>query len=93
MKIQDVRKMAKCSQIDSFGKSKTEIIRALQKTEGNFDCYGRATSGFCDQAGCRWKEDCLTESVGETPAKAKAQPEPKTTAAPKTVKRAAPRKK
>jgi hypothetical protein len=84
MKIQDIRKMAKGSGIDSFGKSKAEIIRALQKAEGNFDCYGRAGSGFCDQAGCLWKEDCLSDSVEAPPpaptSKAKAVKAPGKTA-------------
>jgi hypothetical protein len=82
MKIQEIRKMAKELKIDSFGKSKMEIVRTIQKTEGNFDCYGRAMAGFCDQGACLWKEDCLTESAGPTAAPAKVKPMPKLPKAP-----------
>ena len=61
--MQEIRALAKALSIPSFGKSKTDIIRALQRTEGNFDCYARASSGYCDQAGCRWHHDCLEESA------------------------------
>ncbi len=89
MKIQDIRKMAKDYKIDSFGKSKMEIIRSLQKAEGNFDCYGRASSGFCDQGACVWKEDCLKESLGEPVPAAPV----KTEKISKVIKKAAPRRK
>lgn len=38
--------------------SKTELIRAIQKAEGNFDCYG-TTKGYCNQSSCCWRKDCL----------------------------------
>ena len=28
---------------------KPELIRAIQKAEGTFDCFGSAASGYCDQ--------------------------------------------
>jgi len=86
MKIQDIRKMAGKLKIDSFGMTKMQIIRALQKAEGNFDCYGRASNGFCDQGACLWKEDCLKDSGGTPPTKA-GPPDVK------TIKKAAARKR
>jgi hypothetical protein len=59
----DVRAAAKALGISSFGKTKRELIRAIQRAEGNFDCYGTATAGYCDQTGCAWHPDCLKESV------------------------------
>lgn len=38
---------------------KDNIIRAIQRAEGNFDCFGTATEGVCDQLNCVWKDDCL----------------------------------
>jgi hypothetical protein len=58
-----IRAAAKALGIPSFGKTKKELIRAIQRAEGNFDCYGTATSGYCDQTGCAWYSDCLKESV------------------------------
>jgi len=38
---------------------KENIIRAIQRAEGNFECFGTAVSGNCDQMNCLWREDCL----------------------------------
>ncbi|NLI81920.1 MAG: SAP domain-containing protein [Deltaproteobacteria bacterium] len=60
MKMQDVRAMAKRMGIKSFGKSKGELIREIQRAEGNFDCYGTATD-FCDQLDCLFRSSCLNK--------------------------------
>lgn len=36
-----------------------EEVRMGQREEGNFDCFGRAQSGFCDQDACSFRSDCL----------------------------------
>jgi len=61
--LQEIRAMAKALGIPSFGKSKRTLIQAIQRTEGNFDCYGTAATGYCDQTGCCWHADCLDESA------------------------------
>ncbi len=58
MKMQEVRAKAKAMGINSFGKSKVELIREIQRAEGNFDCYGRAGES-CDQNDCCFRESCL----------------------------------
>jgi DNA-binding IscR family transcriptional regulator len=37
---------------------KADIIRAIQKAEENFDCFGTATD-YCDQMSCLFRSDCL----------------------------------
>jgi hypothetical protein len=44
---------------------KAELIGAIQRAEGNFDCFGTATEEECDQEECLWREDCFRESVAE----------------------------
>ena len=52
MKIQEVRTKAKALGVKkTFGLSKTELIRRVQKAEGNFDCFGTAKD-YCDQFQC-----------------------------------------
>jgi hypothetical protein len=34
----------------------------IQSNEGNFNCYGTASSGECNQTGCTWREDCFDTS-------------------------------
>ncbi len=65
MKIQEIRAIAKKKGVNSARMKKAELIRAIQKTEGNFDCYGSAAAGFCDQAECAWLSDCLKDSATE----------------------------
>lgn len=64
MKIQEARSMAKSMGVKTANTmKKTDIIRAIQLAEGNFDCFGRAFAGHCDQDACSWREDCLIASV------------------------------
>lgn len=39
-----------------------EEVRMLQRAEENFDCFGRAASGYCDQEGCYFLFECLDVS-------------------------------
>lgn len=62
MELEDVRRMAKLQGIDPGMLSKVELIRSIQKVEGNFDCFATAYNGVCDQTGCSWREDCFEAS-------------------------------
>ena len=62
MKLEQVRSIAKAHSIKPGHLSKTELIRAIQNGEGNFDCFATAYDGECDQAGCLWREDCFDAS-------------------------------
>ena len=62
MKLQDIRTIARHLHIKSNGQSKTDLIRTIQLQEGNFDCYGSASSGECDQSGCTWRDDCFASA-------------------------------
>jgi hypothetical protein len=62
MKMQEVRAIAKFWGLkDTFGLSKRELIRRIQRAEGNFDCFGSAAD-YCDQFQCCFREDCLRPS-------------------------------
>jgi hypothetical protein len=39
-----------------------EIARKKQRDEGSFDCYGKATCGYCDQFCCVYHDECLDAS-------------------------------
>lgn len=59
MKIQEIRAKAKDLGLkNTFGLSKAELIRKIQKAEGNFDCFGTA-KGYCDQFQCCFRDDCF----------------------------------
>jgi len=59
MKFQEIKAIAKAKGIKTGNLIKPELIRTIQKSEGNFDCYGSAMSGSCDQSNCLWRKDCL----------------------------------
>lgn len=61
MKMSEVRRMAKNLGINSFGKKKVDLIREIQRAEGNFDCFGTA-NGYCDQKECVFRPLCLAKS-------------------------------
>lgn len=60
MKIQEIRLLAKELSVNSFGKSKVDLIREIQRAQGNFDCFGSAVD-YCDQLECAFRELCLSE--------------------------------
>ena len=63
MKLEEVRTIAKSHRIKPDHLSKTELIKAIQTDEGNFDCFATAYDGECDQEDCLWREDCLATAV------------------------------
>jgi len=65
MEMKEVRTIAKKRGVLAGGMGKADLIRAIQRAEGNFDCYGTATEETCDQEGCLWREDCFLDSTGE----------------------------
>jgi len=58
MKLDDVKKIAKDRGVQSKNMKKVEIIRAIQRDEGNCDCYNTGTADTCGQFSCTWRDDC-----------------------------------
>jgi hypothetical protein len=59
MKMQEIRSKAKALGIkNTFGLTKKELIRRVQRVEGNFDCFGTANE-YCDQFQCCFRDDCF----------------------------------
>lgn len=59
MKLEEIRAIAKSHSIKPGNLSKAELIKTIQVQEGNFDCFGSAYSGECDQSDCLWRSDCI----------------------------------
>lgn len=59
MRLSDIEKKAKVLGIkDTWKHSKKDLIKTIQRAEGNFDCFGTA-KGSCDQLQCYWRSDCV----------------------------------
>ncbi len=59
MKLEQVKVVAKVLGIDPGSMRKSELIRAIQRLEGNNACFKIADPKACGQSGCLWREDCL----------------------------------
>lgn len=59
MTLKKIKEIAKEKGIKVGNTKKENIIRSIQRAEGNFDCFGTAKDGVCDQFNCLWRKDCL----------------------------------
>ena len=62
MKFNDIRKMAKEWNINTYKMKKTDMIRNIQRAENNPDCYGTSRVEHCNEESCLWRPDCITYS-------------------------------
>ncbi len=62
MTFQEIKKIAEAKKV-ILDKSmvKNDIIRAIQRHEGNDDCYASGRANECGQMNCLWRQDCLTK--------------------------------
>lgn len=57
MKMADIGRKAKDLGIEPAGMKKADLIRAIQRVEGNAECYGQFGSG-CPYTDCCFRSDC-----------------------------------
>ena len=61
MKMDKIRAIARKAGIKPGKLNKTALIRNIQTTEGNHDCFAStAEESACDQTACLWRDDCFT---------------------------------
>ncbi len=61
MRISDIEKKAKSLGVrDTWKFAKKDLIREIQRKEGNYPCFATA-SNRCDQMACCWRSDCLSK--------------------------------
>ena len=59
MKLQEIKEIAKRNGIKAGKMNKTELIRTVQRVEGNNDCFATPYVSDCNQINCLWREDCM----------------------------------
>ena len=57
MKIQRISEIASEPGLAPSKAEKIELIGAIRRQEGNFDCFATACDGMRDHTGCPWRED------------------------------------
>jgi hypothetical protein len=60
MMLQKIKGIAKKMGINAGNLNKPKLIKAIQKAEGNQDCYSTPQVQTCGQIDCLWREDCLS---------------------------------
>lgn len=64
VKLEDIRGIAKEYGIKNARKlTKTELVREIQRQEGNYDCYATARVSDCGELNCQWRDDCYKQAV------------------------------
>ncbi len=58
MKMQDIAKIGAKIGVKTGKMNKKELIRAIQRAEGNNDCFSTSQVKTCGQVACLWLEDC-----------------------------------
>jgi len=56
--MNDIKDKAKTLGVNPGTMKKTELVRAIQRAEGNNACYG-TTTGTCQWTECCFRSDCL----------------------------------
>jgi hypothetical protein len=58
VKIQDIRKIASEKGLKAGKLDKPQLIRHIQKTEANSECFATPYVRECGQMNCLWRDDC-----------------------------------
>jgi hypothetical protein len=59
MKLQEIKVIAKTNGVRLGSMKKENIIKAIQRAEGNNDCFAKGIANECGQTNCLWRQDCL----------------------------------
>lgn len=59
MNVQEIRVIARERGVKPGRMTKLELVKMIQREEGNFACFGSAVDGQCDQLACLWRQDCF----------------------------------
>jgi hypothetical protein len=58
VKIQEIKEIAQKMEIAAGKLKKSDLIRVIQRKEGNQECFDTGQSKLCGQDKCLWIEDC-----------------------------------
>ena len=58
MKLDQVKALAKKLDVAIGRQKKYDLVRSIQRAEGNDACFETGKSECCGQDGCLWRADC-----------------------------------
>lgn len=58
MNLKEIKEIAAERGVKAGKMKKSELVRAIQETEGNPACFDTGRSTTCAENACLWKQDC-----------------------------------
>ena len=58
MTLKEIKEIARKMNLKVANVKKTDIIRTIQRSEGNNDCFKTDYVNECGQFHCLWRQDC-----------------------------------
>lgn len=58
MNMNETKRVAKGQGIKTDKLAKVALVRQIQLSHGNFDCFSTAYEGTCNQTDYIWRDDC-----------------------------------
>jgi len=58
MTVKEIKEIAARMGLDAGKMKKNELIRTIQRTEGNPDCFDTGKAAVCGENECLWRNDC-----------------------------------
>jgi hypothetical protein len=58
--MSDIKEMGKKLGVNAAKMQKPELIRAIQKAEGNIPCFATGLTS-CSELKCCWRDECISK--------------------------------
>ena len=65
MQMKKIKEIAQKNGVTPGKMGRTGLIRAIQRAEGNSDCFATMHVNDCNQMNCLWRADCKAEVFAE----------------------------
>ncbi len=59
MNMKEIKEIAKSRGLSPGSLKKIDLIRTMQREEGNESCFQTGQAEVCEQNQCLWRQDCL----------------------------------
>lgn len=59
MNMNEIKEIARMRGVNPGRLKKIDLIRTMQRDEGNGSCFQTGQADVCDQGQCLWRGDCL----------------------------------
>ena len=58
MTVKEIKEIAARMGLEAGKMKKSDLVRAIQRAEGNQACFDTGKAFDCNETGCLWRNDC-----------------------------------